>query len=75
MLAAQRHVEHWLERNTSMKGDYAEAMQQSGYLTDLNTYISVAHWAYQQGIEYGAHGWVEKKLTEAIDSSCLSLLS
>ena len=75
MLAAQRHVEHWLERNASMEGDYAEAMQQSGYLTDLNTSISVARWAYQQGIEYGAHGWVEKKLTEALDSSCLGLLS
>ena len=48
-------------------------MQQSGFVTDLNTPISVARWAYQQGVENSAHGWVERKVLENLSASCLDL--
>ena len=73
ILAAERHVEHWLDRNASLANDFASTMQQSGFVTDLDTSISVARWAYQQGVENGAHGWVERKVLENLGGSCLDL--
>ena len=29
----------------------------------------------QQGVENGAHGWVEKKVLENLDATCLDLFS
>ena len=75
ILAAERHVEHWLDRNASLGDDFAITMQQSGFVTDLNTSISVAKWAYQQGVENSAHGWVERKVLENLGASCLDLFS
>ena len=75
ILAAERHVEHWLDRNASLGYDFARTMQQSGFVTDLETSISVARWAYQQGVENSAHGWVEKKRLENLGDSCLDLFS
>lgn len=55
--------------------DFASTMQQSGFITDLETSISVAIWAYQQGVENRAHGWVEKKRLENLGDSSLDLFS
>ena len=73
ILAAERHVEHRLDRNASLANDFASTMQQSGFVTDLDTSISVARWAYQQGVENGARGWVERKVLENLGGSCLDL--
>ena len=75
MRAAQRHVEHWLDRNASLADDSAYTMQQSGFVTDLDTSVSVARCACQQGVENSAHGWVEKSVLENLDGNYLDLFS
>ena len=45
----------------------------SGFVTDLSASISVARWAYQQGVENSAHGWVKKKRPKKLGDSCLDL--
>jgi 5-methylcytosine-specific restriction endonuclease McrA len=73
MLAAHRHIERWLDRNISLPRDFARRMQQSGFFTDLNTSTSIAKWAYQQGIENGAHGWVKNNILENLAQDSLNL--
>ena len=34
----------------------------------------VARWAYEQGIASQAHGWVEKRITEALTNRCIDAL-
>lgn len=75
ILAAERHVERWLDRNVSLSDDFDSTMQQYGFVTDLNISTCVARWAYQQGVESGAHGWVERKVLENLGASCLDLFS
>ena len=50
-------------------------MQQAGFATDLKTSICVARWAYQQGVENSANGWVERRFLENLVASCLDLFS
>ena len=50
-------------------------MQQSGFVTDLNTSVSIARWAYQRGVENSAHGWFERRILENLGAGCLHLFS
>ena len=75
MLAAHRHIERWLDRNISLPNDFDQTMQQSGFFADLDTSTSIARWAYQQGIENCAHGWVKKNILENLNKNSLELFA
>lgn len=72
MLGAERHLYHWLDRNRR----YGEEIEGHfpGFFADVKCAIRVATWAYEQAIACSAHGWVEKRLTEALSANCVDAL-
>lgn len=73
MLAAERHLEHWMERNLRFGADIAAELD--GFLADRHCSNRVALWAYEQGIGAGSHGWIAARITEPLGERCLSLLA
>lgn len=73
MLGAERHLNHWLERNHR----YGDAItgEMTGFLADLPCSHRVARWAYEQGVLTAAHGWIEKRLTEPLSQRCIEALN
>jgi 5-methylcytosine-specific restriction endonuclease McrA len=69
MLAAERHLDHWLERNFRFGADIAGEM--TGFLADNNCSNRVARWAYEQGIAIEGRGWIEAKVTEPLQQNCV----
>ena len=72
MLGAERHLNHWLERNHRYGSDIAGEMK--GFLADNDCSNRVARWAYEQGVITAAHGWVEKRVTESLTNRCIEAL-
>lgn len=72
MLGAERHLDHWLERNRRYGSDIAEEMK--GFVADNACSNRVAWWAYEQGVTTAAHGWVEKRVTEPLTAHCVEIL-
>ncbi len=72
MLAAARHLERWVDRNARHAADIAGDLK--GFLADKGCSIRVAHWAYEQGVVAGAHGWIEERTTEPLLRECLAAL-
>jgi 5-methylcytosine-specific restriction endonuclease McrA len=72
MLAAERHLNHWLERNLQFGADIAGEM--NAFLADVDCSNRVARWAYELGVTTGAHGWIEGRQTELLKADCLCLL-
>jgi len=72
MLAAQRHLAHWVERNMQFGQDISGELSQ--FLADRDCSIRVTRWAYEQGLVAGAHGWIEGKATEPLGEDCLVTL-
>jgi 5-methylcytosine-specific restriction endonuclease McrA len=70
MLAAERHLNHWLERNQRYGVEISGEL--NGFLADNDCSNRVTRWAYEQGIAAGAYGWVEHRVTEALRHECLS---
>jgi hypothetical protein len=73
MLAAERHLNNWLERNSRIGGEIAGEMK--GFLADMGCSIRVAFWAYEQGVATASHGWIEGRQTEPLTRDCLKLLT
>lgn len=73
MLAAERHLDHWLERN-AREGDTL-AGELPSFLADVSCSNRVAHWAYQQGVVTGAAGWIMKAQTEHITEGCVQAIN
>lgn len=73
MLAAFTHLYKWINRN-KLVGDYIQIrMSEAGILADLGCIMSVARWAYEQGIEVQAHTWISKKHHEKIDPKYMEI--
>lgn len=72
MLGAERHLNHWLERNRRYGADIVDEMK--GFLADNDCSNRVARWAYEQGVTTAAHGWVEKQVTEPLTAHCVEVL-
>lgn len=72
MLGAERHLNHWLERNRRYGSDIEGEMK--GFVADKACSNRVARWAYEQGVTTAAHGWVEKLVTEVLSQNCLDAL-
>jgi hypothetical protein len=73
MLAAERHLQRWLDRNVRFGADITGEL--NGFLADNDCSNRVARWAYDQGVIAGAHGWVEGRITELLRDDCIALLT
>jgi hypothetical protein len=73
MLGAERHLNHWLERNLKFGGDITAEMK--GFLADNDCSNQVARWAYEQGVMANAHGWVEGRITEPLQRESILALT
>jgi hypothetical protein len=69
MLAAERHLDRWLERNHRFGADILGEM--TGFVADNHCSKRVARWAYEQGIAIKAHGWVEARVSEPLRQNCI----
>lgn len=72
MLAAERHLDNWLERNLRFNAELVYEL--TNFNSDLGCSNRVAYWAYEQGINIGSHSWVDKQLTEPLSKNCLGLI-
>jgi 5-methylcytosine-specific restriction endonuclease McrA len=75
MLAAERHLATWLERNRMFGQDISAELGDSALIADLGCSCRVASWAYDQGLQSGAQGWLKAKETEPLTDSCRRLLN
>jgi 5-methylcytosine-specific restriction endonuclease McrA len=72
MLAAERHLDNWLERNRQYNAELKVYL--TNFLADIDCSNRVTYWAYEQGITSGSHGWLDGKTTEPIGKDCLKLI-
>lgn len=74
LLAGCQHLDHWIERNARYGEEIAGHLGRLGFIADTDASNEVARWAYRQGLDMGAHGWVARGQTERLDRQCLALL-
>jgi 5-methylcytosine-specific restriction endonuclease McrA len=65
-LAAQMHLEHWMERNLRQGEELGGRMTEVGFVSNEACSVTVARWAYEQAMGNGGVGWVRNRETEAI---------
>ena len=75
MLGAKAHLEKWLKRNDKYGEELSGKLEKSGFISNPRSILTVAGWVYRQGVDAGAHAWLERKVTEPIDDGYLSLLA
>ncbi len=71
-LAAQPHLERWLERNDRSGAWLAGALQGSGMVCDLTASLSVTRWAYEQALNSHGQAWVRGKELVAVEAGWLA---
>ena len=72
LLAAETHLERWLERNTQHDTAVIEAGRTANIIVVGPATLSVATWAYSHAAQLGA--WVSGNLVEPLTGRWLSLL-
>lgn len=71
MLAARRHLDHWLNRNQRYSPELSGALGEAGFLADARCSTTVARWAYDQAVNTCGIAWIEEKLTEPVTAGYL----
>lgn len=66
-LAAERHLEAWLDRNQEHKVELQERLVASALPCDLGASIQVAKWMYQQTEKSNGQVWVMEKVLKHLD--------
>ena len=61
MLAAEVHLENWVERNTRLRPVLESGFRDQGILFDLGASNRIALWAYEQAKQAASLSWLEKK--------------
>lgn len=74
LLAAERHLERWVERSGTSEGDLADISTDAGFINDWPTSRSVALWSYSHADTVGANVWVAAGDTEALSGRWQALL-
>jgi hypothetical protein len=59
-LAAEAHLERWLQRNEEHGQVLAAEFDRQELLHDLATSTHVTHWSYSQSARLGAQVWVTR---------------
>jgi 5-methylcytosine-specific restriction endonuclease McrA len=68
-LAAEPHLESWLERNRAYRLQLAEAFDRNRIVHDLGSSTVVAHWAYSQAHLAAGQVWVEGRTFSPLTAS------
>ena len=66
LLAAERHLTHWLTRNQQHGAELYGQLQQIGFSGSPMASHRVAQWAYQQAVQQQSYLWLEGKLMEPV---------
>lgn len=75
LLAAERHLERWVERNERTGPHLAEAFVVAGLPVDLDASLSVARWAYAQTARANGQVWRRGAELEHLSGSWRVLLT
>lgn len=75
LLAAERHLERWVERNERMGPQLAEAFGEAGLPADLDASVGVARWAYAQTSRANGQVWTHGTELEHLSGSWRALLA
>ena len=74
MLASIRHLANWRERNELYKAELV-AFSNSNIISDEQTTVGVARWAYGRAHASVARVWVGHGVTEELDEGYLRILA
>jgi len=72
-LASQKHLEHWLERNTLHDYLIQNSMRDIGFIADSDSSKAIAKWAYAQAVDNNLLVWVSGKSFEPINSFVMNV--
>lgn len=75
MLAAQRHLNTWMEQVTRQGAEIGEALTEKGFVSDPQCSTQIARWAYQEAVRMKATAWVGKGVTELLSSESLDVFT
>jgi hypothetical protein len=77
MLAAEDHLERWVERNATLAGagDGSRSIgSEDPFVSGRDTAIRIAGWAYGRAFEIGAATWLRGRRTEPLSGRFRALL-
>jgi hypothetical protein len=66
LLAAEAHLENWVQRNENHAAVIADAGRRAGVLVNLPAVLNVAAWAYAHGAGLRASVWIEGDIVERL---------
>jgi 5-methylcytosine-specific restriction endonuclease McrA len=75
LLAAEAHLERWLERNTRQDTAIIQAGRTANIIVDGPATLSVVTWAYSHAAQLGAAAWVSGNVVEPLTGRWRSLLN
>lgn len=75
LLAAEVHLDRWLQRNTDHGSAIAKAGRVANIIVDLPSSLSVANWAYAHGADLNAAAWLSGTSVERLTGRWQSLLA
>lgn len=74
-LAAEPHLERWVERNARDAGTLSARFSEAGVLFDATASDGIARWAYGQVERIGAHVWLQGKTLVELSGTWEQLFS
>jgi hypothetical protein len=74
LLAAESHLEHWLQRNSDHDAGIVAAGRAANIIVDGPATIGVAAWAYAHNAALGAPAWSSGEIVEPLSGRWRSLL-
>jgi len=75
LLAAERHLERWVERNQRMGHHLTNAFGEAGLPADLDGSVGVTRWAYAQTARANGQVWAHGTQLEHLSGSWSALLA
>ena len=75
LLAAEAHLESWVQRNADHASTIGDAGRHAGVLVDLAAVVNVAAWAYAHGAGLRASAWIAGDTVEQLTERWQSILS
>jgi 5-methylcytosine-specific restriction endonuclease McrA len=75
LLAGERHLEHWLDRNTRDGTVISGELQLAGFSSEPGIASTVASWAYGEAVEAGVSVWQARGRIEPISRDLLRVFA
>lgn len=67
-LAAERHLERWLDRNQVFGPDLEASFREQNVVHDASASRAVAHWAYSTADRLGSLVWLERRSLQRLSA-------